>query len=67
MRIGDVQKLSVGDVLTLGPASDPRVELRIGPSAVAAGRIGKHGSAIAIRLDAPIDRSAATLAAEALR
>ncbi len=64
MRIGDVRKLGVGDVLTLGPATDPRVELRIGPSAIATGRIGKHGQAIAIRLDAAIDRQAAARAAE---
>lgn len=64
MRIGDVRALAVGDVLTLGPASDPRVELRVGASAVAAGRIGKHGASIAIRLDTPIDRRAAALAAE---
>ncbi len=70
MRLGDLRRLGVGDVLTLGPAHDPRVELRIGPSAVAAGRIGKHGDAIAIRLDTPVDRNsiereAALFAAEA--
>lgn len=65
MRIGDVRKLAVGDVLTLGPAADPRVELRVGAAAVAAGRIGKHGRSIAIRLDTAIDRRAAALAAEA--
>jgi flagellar motor switch protein FliM len=65
MRIGEVQRLCVGDTLTLGPASDPRVELRIGPAAVAAGRIGKNGASIAIRLDTPIDRRVAALAAEA--
>ena len=51
--------------MTFGPANDPRVELRIGAAAVAAGRIGKHGAAIAIRLDTPIDSRAAALAAEA--
>jgi flagellar motor switch protein FliM len=65
MRIGDVRKFAVGDVFTLGPATDPRVELRIGASAVAAGRIGKHGASIAIRLDGAVDRRAAALAAEA--
>lgn len=67
MRIAEVQRLSVGDVLTLGPASDPRVELRIGASAVAAGRVGKHGASIAIRLETPVDRRAAALAAEKAR
>lgn len=65
MRIGEVQRLCVGDTLTLGPASDPRVELRVGAAAVAAGRIGKHGASIAIRLDTPVDQRAAALAAEA--
>ncbi|HBK92026.1 MAG TPA: hypothetical protein DDZ68_10185 [Parvularcula sp.] len=65
MRIGDVQRLAAGDTMTFGPANDPRVELRIGAAAVAAGRIGKHGAAIAIRLDTPIDSRAAALAAEA--
>jgi flagellar motor switch protein FliM len=61
MRIGDLRNLAVGDVLTLGPASDPRVELRVGGCAVAAGRIGKNGQTIAIRLDAAVDRGAAAL------
>lgn len=65
MRIGEVRKLGVGDVLTLGAAVDPRVELRVGASAVAAGRIGKHGASIAVRLDTPVDRRAAAMAAEA--
>jgi flagellar motor switch protein FliM len=65
MRIGEVQRLAVGDTLTLGSAGDPRVELRVGAAAVAAGRIGKHGASIAIRLDTPIDSRAAALAAEA--
>lgn len=63
MSVGEVQRLSVGDTLTLGPASDPRVELRVGAAAVAAGRIGKHGASIAIRLDTPVDQRAASLAA----
>lgn len=67
MRIGDVQKLAVGDILTLGPAADPRVELRVGAAAVAAGRIGKHGRSIAIRLDMAVDQRAAALVAEAAR
>ena len=67
MRISELQNLTVGDVLTFGPAVDPRVELRVGGAAVAAGRIGKSGASIAVRLDAPIDRRAAALATEATR
>ncbi len=65
LRIGDLQKLGAGDVLTFGDARNPRVELRIGPAAVASGRIGKQGDRVAIRLDAGVDRDAATIAAEA--
>lgn len=66
MRLGDVQQLRVGDFMTLGPSHDPLVELRVGSSAVAAGRIGKHGDKIAVRLETSVDRRAAGLAAEAL-
>lgn len=65
LRIGDLQKLRTGDVLTFGDARNPRVELRAGPAAVASGRIGKQGDRVAIRLDAGVDREAAAFAAEA--
>lgn len=65
LRIGDLQKLGAGDVLTFGDARNPRVELRIGAAAVASGRIGKQGDRVAIRLDAGVDRDAAKIAAEA--
>lgn len=65
MRLGEVQRLRVGDMLTLGPSHDPHVELRVGPAAVAAGRIGKHGDKIAIRLETPVDRRARALTAGA--
>ena len=64
LRIGDLQKLGAGDILTFGDARNPRVELRIGPAAVAVGRIGKQGDRVAIRLDAGVDKDAAAIAAE---
>lgn len=65
LRIADLEKLGAGDVLTFGDARNARVELRIGPAAVASGRIGKQGDRVAIRLDAGVDREAAAIAAEA--
>lgn len=66
LSIGEVQKIVPGDVLTFGDARSPRVEIRVGPAAVASGRIGKKGDRVAIRLDAGVDRDAASSAAEAL-
>ncbi|MDZ7628836.1 MAG: FliM/FliN family flagellar motor switch protein [Parvularculaceae bacterium] len=64
MRLGEVRRLAVGDVIAFGLAHDPRVELRVGDAAIAAGRVGKQGQAIAVRLDTGVDRRAAQLAAE---
>lgn len=65
LRLADAQRLAAGDVLTFGDARNPRVELRVGSATVASGRAGKQGDRVAIRLDAGVDRAAATLAAEA--
>ncbi len=65
MRLGALQALGVGDVLSLGPAHDPHIELRVGAAAIAAGRIGKLGDLIAVRLETPVDQRAAVEAAEA--
>ncbi|MFN3960833.1 MAG: FliM/FliN family flagellar motor switch protein [Parvularculaceae bacterium] len=65
LRLADARKLCAGDVLTFGDSRNPRVELRIGASAIASGRVGKHGDRVAVKLDAGVEREAAALAAEA--
>lgn len=54
MTIGELSALKEGDTITFCAGADPRVELRTGDSAVAKGRVGRIGEAIAVKLDAGV-------------
>ncbi len=56
--LGDVMKLKVGDTLMLDAGPDGEVELRCGQVPLTAGRMGRLGHHVAVRLDAPLSPSA---------
>lgn len=61
MTIGELGGLKPGATLTFSPASDARVELRVGDSAIARGRVGRLGETIAVKLDSAVNRDAGVL------
>ena len=57
MSLGDVFSLKVGSHITLGATSQSPVELHCGHVPMYSGKMGRKGKSIAIRIEAPIEKT----------